>query len=123
MAKIDCGVWTPWEQSLREEYKDWESDKARWEVRFDKKMNMVLDREVSALAWEKEVTESEGHLASRGRGRMIKGAVFVCKLTKCCCGFICHPLVVVFSVPITYAIMCIQKFLFNLCFCRELSNK
>ena len=71
MSKIDSSsLWTPsqlltWEQSLREEYKDWESDKARWETRFDKKMNMVSAREVSALAWEKELTEREGHLAGR----------------------------------------------------------
>ena len=74
MAKVDCGsLWTPsqllsWEQSLREEYRDWEGDKAHWEIRFDKKMDMVSEREISALAWEKELTEGEGHLAGREEG-------------------------------------------------------
>ena len=71
MAKIGCGgLWTPsqlmyWEQSLCEEYKDWEADKARWEARFDKKMDKVTEMEISALAWEKEITECEGHFACR----------------------------------------------------------
>ena len=71
MSKIDCGgLWIPshlltWEQSLREECRDWESDKACWETRYDKKMNLVSAREVSALEWERELTEREGHLAGR----------------------------------------------------------
>ena len=71
MSKIDCGgLWTPSQlltckESLREEYRDWESDTARWEARYDKKMNLVSAREVSALEWEKELTEREGHLAGR----------------------------------------------------------
>ena len=62
MSKIDSsGLWTPsqlltWEQSLREEYRDWESDKSRWESCYDKRINLVSAREASALAWEKELT-------------------------------------------------------------------
>ena len=71
MSKIDSSrLWSPsqlltWEQSLREEYRDWESDKSRWESRYDKRINLVSAREVSALAWEKELTEHEGHLVGR----------------------------------------------------------
>ena len=71
MSKIDSsGLWTPsqlltWKQSLREEYRDWESDKSCWESLYNKRINLVSAREVSALAWEKELTEREGHLAGR----------------------------------------------------------
>ena len=71
MAKIDCdSLWTPsqlirWEQSLRDEYKGWEANKSRWEAHFDKKMDKVMEMEISALSWEKEITEREGLLAGR----------------------------------------------------------
>ena len=69
MSKLDSScIWSPsqlltWEQSLREEYRDWESDKSRWEARYNKKVKLVSARETDALAWEKELTEREGHLA------------------------------------------------------------
>ena len=56
MSKLDSShIWSPsqlltWEQSLREEYRDWESDKSRWEARYDKKVKLVNARETDALA-------------------------------------------------------------------------
>ena len=69
MSKIDSSrIWSPsqlltWEQSLCEEYRDWESDKSRWESRYDKRIKLVSAREADALAWEKDLTEREGLLA------------------------------------------------------------
>ena len=103
MAKVDCGgLWTPsqllnWEQSLCEEYWDWEGDKARWETRFDKRIDKVSEREISALACEKELTKPEGHLAGRegaicsremdlaGREeKLLAGAYKFCRDLLCC---------------------------------------
>jgi len=69
MAMFDLdGLWSPSdlikrERSLKEEYKVWESDKGRWEARFDARMDKLTEWETNTLKWEREVLEREGMLA------------------------------------------------------------
>ena len=68
MSKLDSShIWSPsqlltWEQSLREEYCDWESDKNRYEARYDKKVRLVIARENDALSWKKVLAERKSLL-------------------------------------------------------------
>ena len=52
-----------WERSLREEFREWENDKNRYEAHYDKKVRLVEAREDSACFWERDLDEKESLLA------------------------------------------------------------
>ena len=71
MSRLDTRHnWTPLqlmtlERSLREEIREWENDKNRYEACYDSKVRLLDAREDSALYWERALDERESLLDER----------------------------------------------------------